>query len=235
MPHNLTTLNTIQQFYNTPLEEKEAIFIYSGWASILFRTKEKVIAFDIGDKGIANEALGSVTKLDLQLYSHTHWDHFSPRVIKMLYEKTNAPMIVEPVIIEEISEEIPMEMIKSASGENIRISDFEISSVVGIHPRSITLFKVKWFETSIFHGADSGYVDLSKMKANILFVPTGTPSPSCSPEEGLKMALDVQPKVAIAMHGTKKQMQKFQQLVQKKLPECSVVIPKQNQITQITI
>jgi len=37
------------------------------------------------------------------------------------------------------------------------------------------------------------------------------------------------------MHGTKKQMQKFQQLVQKKLPECSVVIPKQNQITQITI
>ncbi|WP_455465219.1 MBL fold metallo-hydrolase [Candidatus Hodarchaeum mangrovi] len=231
-----TIPDTIKKFYNLPLEEKQAFFIYSGWASIIFRTKEKILAFDIGEKGITTEALNSIQQLDLHLYSHTHWDHFSPRVIKKLFELTKAPLIAEPMVAKEIPNEIPRDRIKIPSkDEIIHISGFEITSTVGIHPRPITLFRVKWNETSIFHGADSGYVNLTKFNADLAFIPTGTPSPSCSPEKGLKMVIDIQPHIAIAIHGTTKQMQKFKELVEKKLPECSVIIPNMNQITKVAL
>jgi len=231
-----TSPDTIKEFFNLSLEKKQAIFIYSGWASILFRTKEKIIAFDIGEKGITNEALSSIQQLDLHLYSHAHWDHFSPKVTKKLFDLTKAPLIVEPMIVKEIPNEIPRDNIRVTSvDEIINISGFGISSTVGIHTRPITLYRVKWKETSIFHGADSGYVNLSKLNADFAFIPTGSPSPSCSPEEGSKMVMDIQPHLAIAMHGTTKQMQKFKELVEEKLPECSVIIPKMNQITKIVL
>ncbi|MFX0182585.1 MAG: MBL fold metallo-hydrolase [Candidatus Hodarchaeota archaeon] len=231
-----TTPDLIKDIYNLPLGEKEAAFIYSGWARILFRTKEKTIAFDIGAKGITTEGLNFIKHLDLHLYSHTHRDHFSPRVTKKLFKQTNAPLIVEPMVTEEIPEEIPSESIQVLStGETKQISGFEIRSTVGIHPRPITLFCFKWDKISIFHGADSGHVNLSRLKAEFAFIPTGRPSPSCSPEEGLKMVMDVQSQVAVAMHGTTKQMQEFKHLVEKNMPECSVIIPEKGKITKILI
>lgn len=71
--------------------------------------------------------------------------------------------------------------------------------------------------------------------AKLAFLPTGFPSPSCSPESALRLALDLEPHVAVAMHGKLAQMDKFKALVKKELPETTVIIPKKNKMETASV
>lgn len=230
--------NPIAELYNIPLEdENELLFLYFGWAGIIMRAKDNtVIAIDIGKKSMVKDQLNSIQNLNLQLYSHTHWDHFHRPVTKKLFNLTAAPVIAEPQVALELQKPIPSDkLISLKSGETINVDKFEVRAIAGIHPRPITLFWVKWEECSFFHGADSGYVPLQDYSADIAFIPTGSPSPSCSVENGLKMVFDIQPQVVVAMHGFKRQMEKFKALVVKKLPDTTVIIPAVQEITKIRL
>ena len=79
---------------------------------------------------------------------------------------------------------------------------------------------------SIFHGGDSGFVPLKGLKADVAFLPTGEPSPTASPTDALKMALDLNPKLVVTIHGSKAQNKQFQSLAGKELPEAKVYIPE---------
>ncbi|MFW9855407.1 MAG: MBL fold metallo-hydrolase [Candidatus Thorarchaeota archaeon] len=228
----------IRELYRTQIEENEVCFIYFGWAGILLRTKTKTVAIDLGEKCLSYNHIASIQTLDLQLYSHTHWDHFGRSTTKKLFEVTQAPIVAEPDVAAELTGDIPSHMLTSSkSGEEVKINGFTIKAVAGVHPRPITVFRVEWDECKLFHGADSGYVPLTEYGADLAFIPTGTPSPSCSPENGLKMVLDIQPRIAVAMHGSKKQMQKFRDLVGKnldRLPNTQVVFAQVHEILSLS-
>ena len=214
----------------------EVAFIYFGWAGILLKTRGKTIAFDLSNYIMKEHNLSYIKKLDLQLNSHIHYDHFEVPSTLQLYEQTKANVIAEPQVHAELVGKIPEDALHLGSPDKIlNINNFLIKSVVGIHPKPITLFHVEWNGFSIFHGGDSDYIPLSECSSDIAFIPTGSPSPSCSPEKGLKMVLDVKPDIAIAVHGTKSQTKKFSRLVKESIPETNVVIPEKNVITQISV
>ncbi|MFX0088132.1 MAG: MBL fold metallo-hydrolase [Candidatus Hodarchaeota archaeon] len=234
--------NVLKEFYNSSLEETEVAFIYFGWAGILLRAKDKVIALDIGKKCLEDKQLQMVNNLDLHLYSHTHWDHFDPAVTLKLFQNTNAPIIVEPKIYDEFIDmyndkylQIQDKLYRADPKKPLNINGFSIDTIIGIHPRPISLFRISWKDFSIFHGADSGYVSLSDFPSKLAFIPTGTPSPSCTPENGLKMVLDISPKAVVAIHGTPKQMLKFKSLVSEKLSGTSTIIPKLKELVIFSI
>jgi L-ascorbate metabolism protein UlaG (beta-lactamase superfamily) len=136
-------------------------------------------------------------------------------------------VIADPQVVNELEKKIPPDKVKAlTSGERFSVDGFEISAVSGVHPGSITLFKIKFPEFSIFHGGDSGCIPLKDYTADLAFLPTGAPSPSCSPENALEMALDVNPKVVVTMHGNQDQMEKFKALALKEKPDLNVIIPK---------
>ncbi|MFX0210547.1 MAG: MBL fold metallo-hydrolase, partial [Candidatus Hodarchaeota archaeon] len=127
-----------------------------------------------------------------------------------MFQQTGAKIIVNPHIFEELKNEVPNDVLFNAIPKKpIIVDDFTVNSIEGIHPSSISLFHVKWDDLSVLHGADSDYVPLENYQADLAFIPTGYPSPSCSPEKGLKMALDIKPSIAVAIHGTKAEMEKF--------------------------
>ncbi len=232
----------LKEFYNSSLEKNEVAFLYFGWAGILLRAKEKIIAFDIGKKCLDDKQLQMVNHLDLHLYSHTHWDHFDPTVTLELFQNTKAPIIVEPKVYDEFRDmykgkysQIQDKLYRADSRKPMKINGFSIDTIIGIHPRPISLFRILWNSFSVFHGADSGYVSLVDYPSNLAFIPTGTPSPSCSPENGLKMVLDISPKVVVAIHGTTKQMLKFKSLVSDKLPDTSIIIPELKELLIISV
>jgi L-ascorbate metabolism protein UlaG (beta-lactamase superfamily) len=215
---------------------KEIAFIYFGWAGILLKTRGKTIAFDISNYIMKEHDLSNIKKLDLQLNSHTHYDHFEIPSTVQLYTNTKAKVVAEPQVYDELVGKIPEEALYSASPDKtLNINGCSIKSVVGIHPRPITLFQVEWSNFSFFHGGDSDYIPLSEYQSDIAVIPTGSPSPSCSPEKGLKMAMDLKPSVVIAVHGTKRETKKFSQLVKKSLPETEVIIPEKNKITSFSM
>jgi len=214
---------------------KEIAFIYFGWAGILLKTREKTLAFDLSNYIMKDHDISHIKKLDLQLNSHTHHDHFEVPSTLQLYRDTKANVIVEPQVYDELVGKIPEDALYSASPDKtLSIDGFLIKAVIGIHPKPITLFHVEWNNFSVFHGGDSDYIPLSEYPSDIAFIPTGSPSPSCSPEKGLKMVLDLKPSTVIAVHGNKSQTKKFSQLVKDSLPETQVVIPQKNVITKIS-
>lgn len=232
----------LEEFFNYSLEENEVAFIYFGWAGILLKTNRKTIAIDIGKESLPIKQLKRINHLDLVLHSHSHWDHFDPETTLELSQNTQAPTIIEPQITEEFQNQtnqkisqIIKNLILADPNNPITVNEFTIDTIVGIHPRPISIFRILWDNLRVFHGADSGYVSLNKFPSNVAFIPTGTPSPSCSPENGLKMVLDLQPKIVIAMHGKSTQMEKFKKLVKEKLPNTEVIIPKLNKIEQFQI
>ncbi|MHA1944989.1 MAG: MBL fold metallo-hydrolase [Candidatus Hodarchaeales archaeon] len=214
---------------------KEIAFIYFGWAGILLKTRGKTLAFDLSNYIMKDHDISHIKKLDLQLNSHTHYDHFEVPSTLQLYKDTKANVIAEPQVYDELVGEIPEDALYSASPDKtLSINGFLIKSVVGIHPKPITLFHVEWNNFRVFHGGDSDYIPLSEYPSDIAFIPTGSPSPSCSPKKGLKMVLDLKPSTVIAVHGNKSQTKKFSQMVKESLPETKVVIPQKNVITQLS-
>ena len=226
----------IRILMQTEVTGKDIAFIYFGWAGILLKAREKTLAFDLSNYILTKHDITNIKYLDLQFNSHTHYDHFEVPSTLQLYDQTKAKIIAEPQVYNELVGKIPEDKLFSASPkESLNIDGFSIKSVVGIHPRPITLFHVEWNNFSIFHGGDSDFVPLTDYHSEIAFIPTGTPSPSCSPEKGLKMVLDLKPSIAVAVHGTKSQTQKFSQLVKEKYPETRVVIPEKNVLTQVSL
>ena len=229
-------IDPIITLMETNAQEGEIAFIYFGWAGILLRTRGKTIAFDLSNYIMKESDIKNIKNLDLQLNSHTHYDHFEVPSTLQLYERTGAKIIAEPQVFDELVGKIPEDSLFSASPDKIlNINNFAIKSVVGIHPRPITIFHVEWDNFKVFHGGDSDYVPLTKYPSDLAFIPTGSPSPSCSPEKGLKMVQDLKPSLVIAVHGNKPQTKKFKQLVKETMPETKVVIPLKNVITKISI
>lgn len=226
----------IHELFQLALEKDELAFIYLGFAGIVLRVNDRVLAFDVGPECIHQKEIKALEALDVQLYSHTHWDHWDTMVTSSIFETTGAPIVAEPQVVEEMADVVAPDRVRAAMpGSPLLINAVEISAIRGIHPRPITLFHVKCEGVRIFHGADSGYVPLTEYPADVAFIPTGSPSPSCSPQNALKMAIDVQPKVVVAMHGNKKQLQRFRDLMQQKMPETKVILPQPCELVRVHV
>ena len=226
----------IRELYELALEDNELAFVYLGFAGIILRSRDRVLAFDVGKLCIREQEIHTLEALDIQFYSHTHMDHWDPEVTLKIFEKTGARIVAEPQVVEEMGERVAPAAVKAAMpGRPLPIDEFEIEAIEGVHPRPITLFRVKWGAFRVFHGADSGYVPLGDYPGDVAFVPVGTPSPSCSPKNALNMALDLQPKIVVATHGNQKQLQGFQRLAQHNMPGMQVIIPEPCELVRVSL
>ena len=60
--------------------------------------------------------------------------------------------------------------------------------------------------------------------SRLAFLPVGAPSPTASPANALKIALDVKPKAVVLIHGQEGQYAEFNTLAAKELPGAVVEI-----------
>ncbi|MFX0015751.1 MAG: MBL fold metallo-hydrolase [Promethearchaeota archaeon] len=227
----------IEELSTLPIDRDEIAFIYFGYSAVIFRTQNKTIAIDMSNMSIDSEIqIKALKDLDLQFNTHTHRDHFDVATTTKIFQVSNAEIIADLQVAKQLEGKVPTDKLYALkSGETQLINNLEIAAVRGIHPGTITLFRIKWPDFSVFHGGDSGYFSLTKYSADLAFLPTGAPSPSCSPENALKMALDIKPKVVVTMHGSQDQMQKFKAIALKEIPDLNVVIPKLKEPIKITI
>ena len=211
--------------YALPLGEGQAACLYFGFSGILLRTANRVLAFDLGLCTIRRREIAVLQRLDLQCHTHGHFDHWSARFARRIHERTGAPIVVDPQIAAKAR--VPAEWLTTAVPDrSIEIADMTITPITGIHVGPITLFHVAMPELTVFHGGDSDHVPLDHLKADLAFVPVGRPSPSCTPESGAAMLKDLKPKVAIPMHGPKRQMREFESLASSEAPDTRVLIPR---------
>ncbi|MFW9769908.1 MAG: MBL fold metallo-hydrolase [Candidatus Thorarchaeota archaeon] len=227
---------SIDDFYAAELGPKEFAFIYTGYASILIRTKKSVVALD--PSSLFSKVMDKIQQIDLITYSHSHYDHYDFKNAVALYKKTDAHIISEFNMVEELRKKIPEEKVHSGP-EDFRVvkgdPKFKLDGIAaelhrGVHPRPIIQLRVSIGRLKVFHAADSGYWPVRNKRVDVAFLPTGIPSPTCHPGVALAMAMDLRPSIAVAVHGEDEQHQKFKELVEHELPETIVVIPRENEL-----
>jgi L-ascorbate metabolism protein UlaG (beta-lactamase superfamily) len=104
-----------------------------------------------------------------------------------------------------------------------------------VHSGSFSQYHVKKSKLSVFHAGDSGYFGLGRFPTKNAFIPTSAPSPWCALGVALAMTLHIKPKIAVATHGTDKQMKRFGDLVQQEMSDVKVVKPKRFKPTKSSI
>lgn len=240
MSKEICLSDSVSDLYNTEIDNNEFAFIYLGYAGILLRTGTSTITFDPAN--YLSKVKSKITSLDFITYSHSHYDHFTFSDAVSLFKSTNAHILSEFSMIEELQSKIPHNMITSGPETFRTVRDELVVNIDGIrfkmhrgvHPRPIIQFRVKLGKVRIFHGADSGYWPVGKQAVDVAFIPTGRPSPTCAPGVGLAMVMDIKPKYAVAIHGSDTQCKKFRDLVEHEVPETTVIIPKVNELIKLT-
>ncbi len=234
MTGEISLAQSIDEFYDAKLGSKEFAFIYTGYAGILLRTKNKAVALDPAD--LFSKVKNQIRSLDLITYSHIHHDHYDLSNAVALYKKTEATIISEYNMVEELRSRIPPEKVLSGpevfqgirDGPKFKLDGIRVELHRGVHPRQIAQCRVTIGRLKVFHAADSGYWPVGKGKVDVAFLPTGWPSPTCAPGVALAMAMDMKPTFAVAVHGDDEQHQKFKDLVEYEVPDTTVVIPRVN-------
>ncbi len=223
-------------FVAASLQKNELAVFYLGVSGFIVRSAIHTVLVDPAGM-LKTEELHALGAVNLVLFTHDHLDHFSADKTQAIYKATAAQVIAEAKVAGKLKEKIPSEKLVSAeAGKTYRLGDIEVTAIQGIHRGPIMLYHMKMDGITVFHGGDSGYVNLKDYPSQVAIVPVGRMSPTASPENAYKMVADVKPTVAVAMHGSDKQKQQFEQKVKESLHQTSVMImvPFTSQTVQLT-
>lgn len=231
--------NVFEELFSAPLASDEAAFVWLGFSAVIVRTAGSSMIIDPADL-LLDEDMGHLSgkKVDAVLYTHSHSDHLQADVAVGLFKATGAPICGEASVIRALKSGagIPAGKIVSLTpGRRQTLGEWVITPVRGTHVGPILLYYIQAGGIGIFHGGDSGYVPLKNLKAGLTFLPAGDPSPTASPDDALKMALDLKPSVIVVMHGSDKQYQQLAAKVKTALPAASVIIPQPMKVNTVKI
>ncbi|MEM2930753.1 MAG: MBL fold metallo-hydrolase, partial [Thermoproteota archaeon] len=168
--------------------------------------------------------------MSLLVYTHIHNDHFNAAAAQEIFEKTGCFIAAEQAVYEALSGRVSAEkLVKLEGGESrelyLQEGKITLRLIYGVHPVQIILLMLEADGLRVFHGGDSGYSQSIRSlgRADVAFLPTGDPSPSASPGDAVKMALDLSPNVVVLFHGSITQHNSFKDEIGSKL--ASKIIP----------
>ncbi len=227
--------DSIRELFSTPVGEREAAFVYLGYSGIVLRTAEKAVAFDVANL-MKSDEISALESLDAIFFTHSHSDHYSSREALEVVAMTGAQVVAEQSVALDLRTKIPSDRLTAAEpGMTYNINWMEVNTIKGVHRGPINLYHVTIGDLCVFHGGDSGYVPVKEHPSELAFLPTGSPSPTASPKDALKMALELKPRAVVAFHGSPTQNREFERSTREKIPEIIVLVPELYQLDKVTL
>jgi len=226
----------VEAMFARPLAARSVAYDYLGYSGVILRLPAGTVVIDPGDLLTAEEMKAlQAAKVTAVLYTHGHGDHFRPDVARILAEQAGATIIAEASVAQSLQDLPAGKVIAAQPGKAVTLGGLTIRSVPGVHRGAIVLYQVKGGGVSVFHAGDSGPVPLAAYRSDVAFLPVGTPSPTASPENALRMVRDLKPQVVVPVHGTAAQVADFQAGVQARKRGAQVVIPREHLVATLTL
>jgi len=213
----------IAKFSASQLKENELAVFYLGTSGFIMRTAGQAVIVDPAGFLKDDEVIALKT-VNLMLFTHDHSDHFSSGDTQTIFKETGASILAEPKVSSKLEGKIPADkLVRAESGRTYTFDDVTVHAIQGIHFGPILLYQIKMGGLTLFHGGDSGYVNLKDYSSQVAVVPVGGMSPTASPEAAYKMVSDIKPDAAIPMHGSDKQYREFEQKIREAMPKTTVI------------
>jgi L-ascorbate metabolism protein UlaG (beta-lactamase superfamily) len=214
----------IRQFFSPQLKKDEVAVVYLGSSGVIVKIAEKIVLFDPGDL-LKDDEVKVLKEVSLLLFTHSHLDHFNVGKTMEIFKVSSSRVLAEYRVFDKLKGKIPADKITNAmSGTTYDFGEIAVKTVLGIHRGPIILYQVRIGEFTMFHAGDSGYVTVKDYPSKLAFLPTGRWSPTASPENAFKMASELKPFTAVAMHGSEGQHIEFEMKVKEKMPQMTVEI-----------
>lgn len=219
--------------------EKNAVFFvwFNHYAGVLIKTPSKTLIVDPVDVKPR-----SFPNADAILITHEHYDHLDQRLIANIQKVTDCTIIADPTSTRSIHHAIPTDRLQQIRpGEEIGIGEVSIIAEKCNHPASspVTYIITSEDGVKIYHTADSlPFPELASIgereKFDLVFCTVGI-APNASPQTGFEIARLTKPLVAVPYHTNSPVYQnKFAEILKRKLPRTTCLIPELNKIYQIT-
>ena len=211
-------------FFAAPLQRNELSLFHLDVSGFILRSASHAVLIDPAGM-LKDDELGELKGLNLVLFTHDHLDHFSSGKTQEIFKATSAPVLAEQKVADKLRGKIPDDKLVTAEhGKTYSLGDVTATAISGIHRGPIILYQLKMDGITVFHGGDSGYVNLKDYPSQVAIVPVGRMSPTASPENAFKMVADIKPDFAVTMHGSDRQKQQFEAKVKESMPKTTVYI-----------
>jgi L-ascorbate metabolism protein UlaG (beta-lactamase superfamily) len=230
-------VEAIKSLFSFELKNGELAILFLGYSGILLRSENSTIAIDPG-KSLTHTEVSAMKHLDLLLFTHNHWDHFKIDRALEIFEQTRPQTVADIVSYEELKAHITPNMLAKADPSlkhsTHQLGEIRVTALQGIHVGPITQYLINLMGTRIFHGGDSGYWRQKNTSADLAFVPVGTAA-TCSPAAAVATIMDLSPRLAVPIHGRRREMKQFENIMEKVCPDVEVVVPEKYKPIRLSV
>jgi L-ascorbate metabolism protein UlaG (beta-lactamase superfamily) len=188
-----------------------------GHAAFQIKGKDKTVYIDLGEGAAPSD------KADLVLVTHSHWDHFDPKVIERV--RKEGTVIIAP---RDCIPKLGAGARAVEPGDRLKVSDLEVRAVhaynvkrfrspgVPFHPKGFGVGYVLGIDgKSIYHAGDTDFIpEMKELKGvDVAILPTGD-TYTMNNQEAADAAITINPKIAIPMHRWNTDPEEFRRIVE---------------------
>ncbi len=219
------------------LSADEIAFVFLEISAMAVKTSRHMLIIDPADFFNTKDVL-TLGKVNAILITHEHYDHFNVSGTLELQKATGATVVCNPGTYASLNGKIEKEKLKVLeAGETLKVDGIKVTALESVHPGSKPLvFLVDSNGTNFFHGSDSGYprgIEKHKGRARVAFVPVGTPSPTASVGDAVRMVKALGSEKAVPIHGSGGEASEFKEKIGGEMPKVQVVIPKPSKVHKL--
>jgi L-ascorbate metabolism protein UlaG (beta-lactamase superfamily) len=188
-----------------------------GHAAFQIKGKDKTVYIDLGEGAAPSD------KADLVLVTHSHWDHFDPKVIERV--RKEGTVIIAP---RDCIPKLGAGARAVEPGDRLKVGDLEVRAVhaynvkrfrspgVPFHPKGFGVGYVLGIDgKSIYHAGDTDFIpEMKELKGvDVAILPTGD-TYTMNNQEAADAAIIINPKIAIPMHRWNTDPEEFRRIVE---------------------
>ncbi|MBC7113201.1 MAG: MBL fold metallo-hydrolase [Candidatus Methanomethyliales bacterium] len=193
--------------------------IWLGHAAFQIKGKDKTVYIDLGEGASPSD------KADLVLVTHSHWDHFDPKVIERV--RKEGTVIIAP---RDCISKLRAGARVVEPGDRLKVDDLEVRAVhaynvkrfrspgVPFHPKGFGVGYVLSIDgKSIYHAGDTDLIpEMKELKGvDVAILPTGD-TYTMDNQDAADAAIIINPKIAIPMHSWNTDPEEFRRIVESK-------------------
>lgn len=208
----------------------EVVFSYRGGACVIALTQGCTLVFDPGDL-LSDEEIAALSGMVAVLFTQSLDDHFHARTTMKLVSMKGALVIGTSDVCKEVADFVPSsKLVELLPRRGVRVGPLRVFAIEGKHEVPVNLYYVTWGPSLLFAG-DTGYVPLSKLKVQLAFLPAGGSS-FASPESSVRMALDLEARYVVPIHGSGEEAKQVEELLSGKA-EVIIPVPRREYVVKL--